>query len=75
MTVLYGLGRSQETPQSRMVDCTAGADLGNYCVTSDLNEPKVLFSSASFLFFLVFCFLGLHMWHKEVPKLGTELEL
>ena len=24
-------------------------------------------------FFLVF--LGLHLWHKEVPRLGVELEL
>ena len=25
-----------------------------------------------FLFFCFFCFLGLHPWHMEVPKLGVE---
>ena len=24
---------------------------------------------------LFFCFLGLHPWHMEVPRLGVELEL
>ena len=26
-------------------------------------------------FFFFFCFLGLHVWHVEVPRLGFELEL
>ena len=30
--------------------------------------PKI-----NFLFF--FLFLGLHLWHMEVPKLGVKLEL
>ena len=30
--------------------------------------------SHSFLF-LCFCFLGLHLWHMEVPRLGVQLEL
>ena len=25
--------------------------------------------------FVLFCFLGLHLWHVEVPRLGVELEL
>ena len=25
--------------------------------------------------FFFFCFLGLHLWHMEVPRLGVELEL
>ena len=25
--------------------------------------------------FLFFCFLGLHLWHMEIPRLGVELEL
>ena len=31
----------------------------------------------TFLFFLSFfiCFLGLHLWHMEVPRLGVESEL
>ena len=27
------------------------------------------------IFFFFFCFLGLHSWHMDVPKLGVELEL
>ena len=27
------------------------------------------------LFLFVFCFLGLHLWHLEVPRLEVELEL
>ena len=26
-------------------------------------------------FFSFFCFLGLHLWHMEIPMLGVELEL
>ena len=29
----------------------------------------------SFVFCFVFCFLGLHMWHVEVPRLGAQSEL
>ena len=25
--------------------------------------------------FIYFCFLGLHLWHMEVPRLGVESEL
>ena len=28
-----------------------------------------------FFFIFIFCFLGLHLWHMEVPRLGIELEL
>ena len=28
-----------------------------------------------FLFCFVFCFLGLHLWHMEVPRLGVQSEL
>ena len=28
-----------------------------------------------FCFVLFCCFLGLHVWHMEVPRLGVELEL
>ena len=28
-----------------------------------------------FCFFFFFCFLGLNLWHMEVPRLGVELEL
>ena len=34
-----------------------------------------LFVSSSVLFLLLFCFLGRHLGHMEVPKLGVELEL
>ena len=25
--------------------------------------------------FVLFCFLGLHLWHMEVPRLGVKLEV
>ena len=28
-----------------------------------------------FFCFVLFCFLGLHLWHMEIPRLGVELEL
>ena len=28
-----------------------------------------------FIFILYFCFLGLYLWHMEVPRLGVESEL
>ena len=28
-----------------------------------------------FFLFLFFCFLGPHVWHVEVPRLGVKLEL
>ena len=27
-----------------------------------------------FVFYFSFCFLGLHLWHMEVPRLGVESE-
>ena len=27
------------------------------------------------LYILFFCFLGTHLWHMEVPRLGAESEL
>ena len=29
----------------------------------------------SLLFFFLFVFSGLHLWHMEVPRLGFQLEL
>ena len=31
--------------------------------------------SQLFFCFVLFCFLGLHLWHTEVPWLGVESEL
>ena len=28
-----------------------------------------------FILFLIFCFLGPHPWHMEIPRLGVQLEL
>ena len=44
---------------------------------------SVIFPTLEFLFFILprpfqcffLCFLGLHLWHMEVPSLGVELEL
>ena len=33
--------------------------------------PETL-QSDSFFFFFFFCFLGLHLWHMEIPRLGLE---
>jgi len=41
-------------------------------------DPVVIIECFFFLFlvFLVcFCFLGPHVWHMKVPRLGVELEL
>ena len=40
-----------------------------HCATRELQNISIL----KFLF--CFFFLGLHMWHMEVPKLGVESEL
>ena len=32
-------------------------------------------SLVALFFIFIFCFLGLHPWHMEVPKLGVEWEL
>ena len=40
------------------------------------NPPfQVRYLSVSFFLFLVFVFLGLHLHHMEVPRLGVESEL
>ena len=26
-------------------------------------------------FYFIFCLLGLHLWHMEIPRLGVKLEL
>ena len=33
------------------------------------------FSFFSFFFLFLFCFLGPHLWHMKVPRLGIKLEL
>ena len=34
-----------------------------------------LFNCLSHIFLLFFFFLGPHLWHMEVPRLGVKLEL
>ena len=41
------------------------------CLVAVLTLLKFFF----FFFFLTVCFLGPHLWHMEVPRLGVELEL
>ena len=31
-------------------------------------------SQCTLFYFIIFCFLGLHLWHMEHPKLGVKLE-
>ena len=40
---------------------------------SKLSERPFLGYNPQFFFF--FCFLGLHLWHMEVPRLGIKLDL
>ena len=40
-----------------------------------LPNPKQLGHQGTPGFVFVFCFLGLHLWHMEVPRLGAESEL
>ena len=40
-------------------------------VLSDEKEPEII--QIPFLF--IYCFLGLHLWHMEVLRLGVRLEL
>ena len=46
----------------------------NKLIFSSLLDCQFLQGSNTFFFFLAF-FLGPHMRHMEVPRLGTELEL
>ena len=41
------------------------------CGKNDLVEASVLF----YFYYFNFVFLGPHLWHMEVPRLGVELEL
>ena len=40
-----------------------------------LGHMVVLFSFLFIFNFFIFCFLGSHLWHMEVPRLGVKLEL
>ena len=50
--------------------------LGNFFNPQDLNQTYLIFVVV-FLFvcLFLFCFLGPHLQHLEVPRLGAELEL
>ena len=38
-------------------------------------KATLFLCSFLFFFFSCFCFLGLHPWHMEIPRLGVESEL
>ena len=49
-------------------------------VMSDLQPTEAQGNSSNLQFcfcfyFLFCCFLGIHMWHREVPRVGGKLEL
>ena len=46
-----------------------------FLLYSKKNDPVIHIHFLSFFFFSVFCFLELHSWYMEVPRLGAELEL
>ena len=48
------------------------------CVFITLPHPELFHPPHSvmlFIFYLFFVFLGPHLWHMEVPRLGVESEL
>ena len=44
-------------------------------ITEAILDYEHFFFFFLFSFFLSFVFLGPHLWHMEVPRLGVELEL
>ena len=52
--------------------CTIVSYSSYVCILFYVIFPKVTVSEA---FAAVVVFLGLHLWHMEVPRLGVELEL
>ena len=40
-----------------------------------MQNPQIQRANYTILFYFIFCFLGLHLWHMEVPRLGVQLEL
>ena len=40
-----------------------------------ISTQQILMASLSGRLFVCFCFLGLHLWHVEVPRRGVELEM
>ena len=49
------------------------ADLRSSCL--EVPQASQCFCHFVFFFWFVFCFLGPHLWHMEVPRLGVESEL
>ena len=45
------------------------------CVVAVHSEYEELQVSDSCILFVCVCFLGSHLWHMEVPRLGIELDL
>ena len=52
---------------------TASQSQGRVIASSDQAAHPTLPCILSLSLF--FCFLGLHPWHMEVPRLGVELEM
>ena len=46
-----------------------------FTVSTVFNELLELFDTSLYLFFIFLSFLGPHLQHIEVPRLGVELEL
>ena len=55
----------QPVPQPRQCPISARVPQGNFC-----KEHLYLF-----IIIIILLFLGPHLWHMEVPRLGVELEL
>ena len=47
---------------------------GSLCCTVEIVTLSIKYTFKNYLC-IYLCFLGLHPWHMEVPRLGVELEL
>ena len=68
---------AQISPILALVSSQVSSHVHMTWMPSFTSSSSLSFCFCFFLFFvfLFFCFLGLHPWHMEVPRLGVELEL
>ena len=57
------------------ITCQATMETPSMNIFNDHDECVHIARKFVLNFCFVFCFLGMHLWHMEVPRLGVELEL
>ena len=50
------------------------SEWSSWNLASDLSDAKALLFCFHFILFYLFVFLGPHLWHMVVSRLGTESE-